>query len=261
MYENKMNLINNLAKDLIYFFKSENNVTLSKLKKYLSNSNNLNVNIDSLINLLESNGIIYYYNDKYKLFKEYTNEKELELKLKENPNLVNAELISNFNMNINNETIPKKDLFSYLLNYTGFNKTINDILLFLKQNKIIFEKDNILYISLNDNQEKELIKELRSSNIKDYTKLIDFIKNTKMVNINNFVLKIIKLTDIQTKIHDIIDELIKEDIIYETENKYINLFNNQIIELPLNTLVTRNFLTELIKNIKEYYTNQKEYDK
>ena len=34
MYENKMNLINNLAKDLIYFFKSENNVTLSKLKKY-----------------------------------------------------------------------------------------------------------------------------------------------------------------------------------------------------------------------------------
>ena len=261
MYENKMNLINNLAKDLIYFFKSENNVTLSKLKKYLSNSNNLNVNIDSLINLLESNGIIYYYNDKYKLFKEYTNEKELELKLKENPNLINAELISNFNMNINNETIPKKDLFSYLLNYTGFNKTINDILLFLKQNKIIFEKDNILYISLNDNQEKELIKELRSSNIKDYTKLIDFIKNTKMVNINNFVLKIIKLTDIQTKIHDIIDELIKEDIIYETENEYINLFNNQIIELPLNTLITRNFLTELIKNVKEYYTNQKESDK
>ena len=48
MYENKMNLINNLAKDLIYFFKSENNVTLSKLKKYLSNNNNLNVNIDSL---------------------------------------------------------------------------------------------------------------------------------------------------------------------------------------------------------------------
>lgn len=261
MYENKMNLINNLAKDLIYFFKSENNVTLSKLKKYLSNSNNLNVNIDSLINLLESNGIIYYYNDKYKLFKEYTNEKELELKLKENPNLVNAELISNFNMNINNETIPKKDLFSYLLNYTGFNKTINDILLFLKQNKIIFEKDNILYISFNDNQEKELIKELRSSNIKDYTKLIDFIKNTKMVNINNFVLKIIKLTDIQTKIHDIIDELIKEDIIYETENEYINLFNNQIIELPLNTLIARNFLTELIKNVKEYYTNQKESDK
>lgn len=261
MYENKMNLINNLAKDLIYFFKSENNVTLSKLKKYLSNSNNLNVNIDSLIDLLESNGIIYYYNDKYKLFKEYTNEKELELKLKENPNLVNAELISNFNMNINNETIPKKDLFSYLLNYTGFNKTINDILLFLKQNKIIFEKDNILYISFNDNQEKELIKELRSSNIKDYTKLIDFIKNTKMVNINNFVLKIIKLTDIQTKIHDIIDELIKEDIIYETENEYINLFNNQIIELPLNTLITRNFLTELIKNVKEYYTNQKESDK
>lgn len=261
MYENKMNLINNLAKDLIYFFKSENNVTLSKLKKYLSNSNNLNVNIDCLINLLESNGIIYYYNDKYKLFKEYTNEKELELKLKENPNLINAELISNFNMNINNETIPKKDLFSYLLNYTGFNKTINDILLFLKQNKIIFEKDNILYISLNDNQEKELIKELRSSNIKDYTKLIDFIKNTKMVNINNFVLKIIKLTDIQTKIHDIIDELIKEDIIYETENEYINLFNNQIIELPLNTLIARNFLTELIKNVKEYYTNQKESDK
>lgn len=261
MYENKMNLINNLAKDLIYFFKSENNVTLSKLKKYLSNSNNLNVNIDSLIDLLESNGIIYYYNDKYKLFKEYTNEKELELKLKENPNLVNAELISNFNMNINNETIPKKDLFSYLLNYTGFNKTINDILLFLKQNKIIFEKDNILYISFNDNQEKELIKELRSSNIKDYTKLIDFIKNTKMVNINNFVLKIIKLTDIQTKIHDIIDELIKEDIIYETENEYINLFNNQIIELPLNTLINRNFLTELIKNVKEYYTNQKESDK
>lgn len=261
MYENKINLINNLAKDLIYFFKSENNVTLSKLKKYLSNSNNLNVNIDSLINLLESNGIIYYYNDKYKLFKEYTNEKELELKLKENPNLINAELISNFNMNINNETIPKKDLFSYLLNYTGFNKTINDILLFLKQNKIIFEKDNILYISFNDNQEKELIKELRSSNIKDYTKLIDFIKNTKMVNINNFVLKIIKLTDIQTKIHDIIDELIKEDIIYETENEYINLFNNQIIELPLKTLVTRNFLTELIKNVKEYYTNQKESDK
>ena len=252
MYENKMNLINNLAKDLIYFFKSENNVTLSKLKKYLSNSNNLNVNIDSLINLLESNGIIYYYNDKYKLFKEYTNEKELELKLKENPNLINAELISNFNMNINNETIPKKDLFSYLLNYTGFNKTINDILLFLKQNKIIFEKDNILYISFNDNQEKELIKELRSSNIKDYTKL---------VNINNFVLKIIKLTDIQTKIHDIIDELIKEDIIYETENEYINLFNNQIIELPLNTLIARNFLTELIKNVKEYYTNQKESDK
>lgn len=261
MYENKMNLINNLAKDLIYFFKSENNVTLSKLKKYLSNSNNLNVNIDSLINLLESNGIIYYYNDKYKLFKEYTNEKELELKLKENPNLINAELISNFNMNINNETIPKKDLFSYLLNYTGFNKTINDILLFLKQNKIIFEKDNILYISLNDNQEKELIKELRSSNIKDYTKLIAFIKNTKMVNINNFVLKIIKLTDIQTKIHDIIDELIKEDIIYETENEYINLFNNQIIELPLNTLIARNFLTELIKNVKEYYTNQKESNK
>ena len=32
MYENKMNLINNLAKDLIYFFKSENNITLSKLK-------------------------------------------------------------------------------------------------------------------------------------------------------------------------------------------------------------------------------------
>lgn len=261
MYENKMNLINNLAKDLIYFFKSENNVTLSKLKKYLSNSNNLNVNIDSLINLLESNRIIYYYNDKYKLFKEYTNEKELELKLKENPNLVKAELISNFNMNINNETIPKKDLFSYLLNYTGFNKTINNILLFLKQNKIIFEKDNILYISLNDNQEKELIKELRSSNINDYTKLIDFIKNTKMVNINNFVLKIIKLTDIQTKIHDIIDELIKEDIIYETENEYINLFNNQIIELPLNTLITRNFLTKLIKNVEEYYTNHKESDK
>lgn len=261
MCENKMNLIDNLAKDLIYFFKSENNVTLNKLKKYLSNSNNLNVDIDSLINLLESNGIIYYYNGKYKLFKEYTNEKELELKLMENPNLVNAELISNFNMNINNETIPKKDLFSYLLNYTGFNKTINDILLFLKQNKIIFEKDDMLYISLNDNQEKELIKELRSSNIKDYTKLIDFIKNTKMVNINNFVLKIIKLTDIQTKIHDIIDELIKEDIIYETENEYINLFNNQTIELPLNTLVTRNFLTELIKNVKEYYTNQKESDK
>lgn len=261
MNENKMDLINNLAKDLIYFFKSENNITLNKLKKYLSNSNNLNVDIDSLINLLESNGIIYFYNDKYKLFKEYANEKELELKLKENQNLVNAELISNFNMNINNETIPKKDLFSYLLNYTGFNKTINNILLFLKQNKIIFEKDNILYISLNDNQEKELIKELRSSNINDYTKLIDFIKNTKMVNINNFVLKIIKLTDIQTKIHHIIDELIKEDIIYETENEYINLFNNQIIELPLNTLVTRNFLTELIKNVKEYYINQKESDK
>ena len=261
MNENKMNLINNLAKDLIYFFKSENNITLNKLKKYLSNSNNLNVDIDSLINLLESNGIIYFYNDKYKLFKEYANEKELELKLKENQNLVNAELISNFNMNINNETIPKKDLFSYLLNYTGFNKTINNILLFLKQNKIIFEKDDMLYIAFNDNQEKELIKELRASNIKDYTKLIDFIKNTKMVNINNFVLKIIKLTDIQTKIHHIIDELIKEDIIYETENEYINLFNNQIIELPLNTLVTRNFLTELIKNVKEYYTNQKESDK
>ena len=261
MNENKMNLINNLAKDLIYFFKSENNITLNKLKKYLSNSNNLNVDIDSLINLLESNGIIYFYNDKYKLFKEYANEKELELKLKENQNLVNAELISNFNMNINNETIPKKDLFSYLLNYTGFNKTINNILLFLKQNKIIFEKDDMLYIAFNDNQEKELIKELRASNIKDYTKLIDFIKNTKMVNINNFVLKIIKLTDIQTKIHHIIDELIKEDIIYETENEYINLFNNQIIELPLNTLVTRNFLTELIKNIKEYYTNQKESNK
>ena len=261
MNENKMNLINNLAKDLIYFFKSENNITLNKLKKYLSNSNNLNVDIDSLINLLESNGIIYFYNDKYKLFKEYANEKELELKLRENQNLVNAELISNFNMNINNETIPKKDLFSYLLNYTGFKKTINNILLFLKQNKIIFEKDDMLYISLNDNQEKELIKELRASNIKDYTKLVDFIKNTKMVNINNFVLKIIKLTDIQTKIHHIIDELIKEDIIYETENEYINLFNNQIIELPLNTLVTRNFLTELIKNIKEYYINQKESDK
>lgn len=261
MYENKMDLINNLAKDLIYFFKSENNITLNKLKKYLSNSNNLNVDIDSLINLLESNGIIYFYNDKYKLFKEYANEKELELKLKENQNLVNAELISNFNMNINNETIPKKDLFSYLLNYTGFNKTINNILLFLKQNKIIFEKDDMLYIAFNDNQEKELIKELRASNIKDYTKLIDFIKNTKLVNINNFVLKIIKLTDIQTKIHHIIDELIKEDIIYETENEYINLFNNQIIELPLNTLVTRNFLTELIKNIKEYYTNQKESNK
>ena len=40
-----------------------------------------------------------------------------------------------------------------------------------------------------------------------------------------------------------------------------NLFNNQIIELPLNTLITRNFLTELIKNVKEYYTNQKESDK
>lgn len=51
-----------------------------------------------------------------------------------------------------------------------------------------------------------------------------------MVNINNFVLKIIKLTDIQTKIHHIIDELIKKDIIYEAENEYINLFNNQIIE-------------------------------
>ena len=41
MYENKMNLINNLAKDLIYFFKSENNVTLSKLKKYLSKQQGL----------------------------------------------------------------------------------------------------------------------------------------------------------------------------------------------------------------------------
>ena len=70
MYENKMNLINNLAKDLIYYFKSENNVTLYKLKKYLANSNNLNIDINDLINLLELSGIIYFYNDKYKLFKD-----------------------------------------------------------------------------------------------------------------------------------------------------------------------------------------------
>ena len=82
MYENKMNLINNLAKDLIYYFKSENNVTLYKLKKYLANSNNLNIDINDLINLLELNGIIYFYNDKYKLFKEYANIEELESKRK-----------------------------------------------------------------------------------------------------------------------------------------------------------------------------------
>ena len=261
MYENKIDLINNLAKDLIYFFKSENNITLKKLKNYLSNNNSLNVNIDSLINLLESNGIIYFYNDKYKLFKEYANENELELKLKENLDLVNAELISNFNLNINNDTIPKKDLFSYLLNYTGFNKTINDILLFLKQNKIVFEKDEVLYFSLNENQEKELIKKLRSSSIKDYNKLIEFIKNTKMINTDDFVLKIIKLTDIQTKIHGIINELIKEDIIYETNENYIYLYNNQIINLKFDKVIPQNFIQNIIFGVKEFYASQKESDK
>ena len=48
-----------------------------------------------------------------------------------------------------------------------------------------------------ENQEKDLIKELKSEGIKEYTNLINFIKNTKSIEIDDFVLKIIELTDIQ----------------------------------------------------------------
>lgn len=261
MYENKMNLINNLAKDLIYYFKSENNVTLYKLKKYLTNSNNLNIDINDLIKLLELNGIIYFYNDKYKLFKEYNNIEELESKLRENESLIKAELISNFNMNLNIETISKQKLFSYILNYTNFSKSINNILIYLKENDIIFQKEDYLYIKYKENQEKDLIKKLKSEKIKEYTNLINFIKNTKSIEIDDFVLKIIELTDIQNKVHSLINILVNENIIYETDDEYINLHNNEIINLKFDQVINQNFIQEIVSQIKEFYASKKESDK
>lgn len=261
MYENKMNLINNLAKDLIYYFKSENNVTLYKLKKYLTNSNNLNIDINDLIKLLELNGIIYFYNDKYKLFKEYNNIEELESKLRENESLIKAELISNFNMNLNIETISKQKLFSYILNYTNFSKSINNILIYLKENDIIFQKEDYLYITYKENQEKDLIKKLKSEKIKEYTNLINFIKNTKSIEIDDFVLKIIELTDIQNKVHSLINILVNENIIYETDDEYINLHNNEIINLKFDQVINQNFIQEIVSQIKEFYASKKESDK
>lgn len=261
MYENKMNLINNLAKDLIYYFKSENNVTLYKLKKYLTNSNNLNIDINDLINLLELNGIIYFYNDKYKLFKEYNNIEELESKLRENENLIKAELISNFNMNLNIETISKQKLFSYILNYTNFSKSINNILIYLKENDIILQKEDYLYITYKENQEKDLIKKLKSEKIKEYTNLINFIKNTKSIEIDDFVLKMIELTDIQNKVHSLINILVNENIIYKTDDEYINLHNNEIINLKFDQVINQNFIQEIVSQIKEFYASKKESDK
>lgn len=261
MYENKMNLINNLAKDLIYYFKSENNVTLYKLKKYLTNSNNLNIDINDLIKLLELNGIIYFYNDKYKLFKEYNNIEELESKLRENESLIKAELISNFNMNLNIETISKQKLFSYILNYTNFSKSINNILIYLKENDIIFQKEDYLYITYKENQEKDLIKKLKSEKIKEYTNLINFIKNIKSIEIDDFVLKIIELTDIQNKVHSLINILVNENIIYETDDEYINLHNNEIINLKFDQVINQNFIQEIVSQIKEFYASKKESDK
>ena len=261
MYENKMNLINNLAKDLIYYFKSENNVTLYKLKKYLTNSNNLNIDINDLIKLLELNGIIYFYNDKYKLFKEYTNIEALESKLRENESLIKAELISNFNMNLNIETISKQKLFSYILNYTNFSKSINNILIYLKENDIIFQKEDFLYITYKENQEKDLIKKLKSEKIKEYTNLINFIKNTKSIEIDDFVLKMIELTDIQNKVHSLINILVNEDIIYETDDEYINLHNNEIVNLKFDQIINQNFMQEIVSQIKEFFESKKESDK
>lgn len=261
MYENKMNLINNLAKNILYYFKTENNITLDKLKKYLTSNNNLNIKINDLINLLELNGIIYIYNDKYKLYKDYTNEKELETKLRENSSLIKAELIDNFNMSINTEKITKEELFSYLLKYTNYNKSINNILLFLKENKIINQKQDTLFISLNDNQEKELIKILKSEKINSYQELIDFIKNTNMIDINDFVHNIIKLTNIQNKIHELINILIEEKIIYETDEEYINLYNNKIKNLKFDTIIPKNYIQNIITEIKKFYLTKKESNK
>ena len=120
---------------------------------------------------------------------------------------------------------------------------------------------NAEYITYKENQEKDLIKELKSEGIKEYTNLINFIKNTKSIEIDDFVLKIIELTDIQNKVHSLINILVNENIIYETDDEYINLHDNEIVNLKFNQVINQNFIQEIVSQTKEFFENKKESDK
>lgn len=255
MYENKMNLINNLAKNILYYFKTENNITLNNLKNYLISNNEINIDVEDLIKILESYGIIYFYNNHYNLYDKFNSAEKINKKLNKIEEIKLADLICNFNITIKNEKITNKELNKFISNYLEFNNQIKDILIYLSDNKIITEKNNNIFITIDERKEKNITKYLNQYKNIDVKNFINYLSETKITSTESFIEKIMIITNITNKINKIKDLLEYHEIVFKENNEYINLYNNKPIKYEiLNN--NHNLIDNIISKINELLINK-----
>ena len=204
MYENKIELINSLAKNILYYFKTENNITFNNLKKYLMSNNEINIDIEDLITILESNGIIYFYNNHYNLYDKYNSVDKINEKLNEIEEIKLADLICNFNMTIKTEKITNEELNKYISNYLEFNKLIKD----LYNSEIIIEKNNNIFITIDKDKEKaKLLEEKKKieSELARANKMLSneaFVAKAPQKLIDGEKDKVVKYTELLEKVKE-----------------------------------------------------------
>lgn len=246
MYENKIELINSLAKNILYYFKTENNITFNNLKKYLMSNNEINIDIEDLIKILESNGIIYFYNNHYNLYDKYNSVDKINEKLNEREEIKLADLICNFNMTIKTEKITNEELNKYISNYLEFNKLIKD----LYNSEIIIEKNNNIFITIDKDKEKIITKYLNQYKNINIKEIIKYLSETKFTSTESFIEKIMAITNITNKINNIKNLLEYHEIIFKEDNNYINLFNSKPIKYELLNN-NHNLIDNIANKIKE----------
>lgn len=257
----KIECINTFARNIQYLFKTKKNITKEILEKELL-KNSLNIETNSLIKLLLSNNVIYEIDNNFKLLSKYDDLTKLENKLETIKEFQQTMLIINFNLTFKEkDEITKKELRNYLLNYTNYNQTINEITKYLVSEKILFIKDEYVIISLEDNKENKLKTFLKKYNI-DSKELIKYLKNNTGILLNDFINDIINTTKIIKTLNEQTKALEDNNIIYNNIENYILIHNNEKLTFEIKTQI--NNLNELIKEIKSLYPNESqeiEYDK
>lgn len=251
----KIESITNFSRNLHYLFKTNKNITKEKLEKEFY-KNSLNIENNSLINLLLNNNVIYEIDNNFKLLSKYDDLTKLNQKLHTIKEFQIAQLIINFNLTHNEtEEITSKELTTYLLNYTNYNQTINEIIKYLIQEKILFQKDEYIIISLEETKEtklKSFLKKYKNINQKE---LIKYLKNNTGILMNEFIEDIINVTEIINTINELKTKLEETNNIYNYYNNYIIIHNKD--KYKPNTKEVNMDLKELINQIKtQYTTNQ-----
>lgn len=249
----KIESITNFSRNLQYLFKTNTNVTEETLEKEFY-KNSLNIESNSLINLLLSNNVIYAIDNNFKLLSKYDDLTKLEEKLHTIKELQTAELITNFNLTYKEqEEISSKELTTYLLNYTNYNKTINEIIKYLISEKILFQKDEYIIISLEDTKETKLKTFLKNYKDINNKELINYLKNNTGILQKEFIEDIINVTEIRKTINKLKTNLEEFNIIYNNIDNYIIIHNKEKLTYENNYIA--NNLRELINKIKELYPN------
>lgn len=256
MSNKKIECINTFARNIQYLLKTKKYLKRDELEKELIKLNSLNMKTETLINILINENIIYEYNNTIKLLSKYDDLTLLQNRLHEITEFKKAELIINFNLTYENEeNISSKELTNYLLNYNKFSETIKEIITYLKDALILFQKDEYIIVSLEEHKENKLKTFLNKYNNINKKEIIEYLKNNTGILETEFIDNLINVSGIQKIIKNQKEILEDEEIVYNDNNNYILLNNKEKFDPQIN--IKNENLDELIIKIKELFINEK----